>query len=142
MPSEDYDVKVTAGDRTLSCVLCGAGILVVLINMFIISNQKILMALIALVLLLLFFFFYNINFIDLWISGNKIVMRKFNRQIAYSKILKLTVLPITAKRVKSFSTILLIVYENAAGRKTRKFVEVPVDKRSLLEEVKRHTELV
>jgi hypothetical protein len=129
--------QVTAGDRSFSSFLCGVAILVVLVNMMFVSNHNTLIGLVALLFLLLLFLFYNINFIQLWISGDKIALTKFKKNISYVKIQKLRVLPVSAKRIRGYSTICIIKYINASGKTITKLLDVPADKSQLLDEVRK-----
>jgi len=130
-------IQVTSGDRSFSLILCAGCILVAIINMFFVSKQTTFIGLVALVIVLVLIFFYNLHFVDLWISGNKIVLKKFNRIIDYEKIYKLKVLPTVEKSLGGYHTICLIEYINAAGKKTRKLIDIPAYKVALLEELRK-----
>ncbi|HWJ91072.1 MAG TPA: hypothetical protein VNR87_08155 [Flavisolibacter sp.] len=130
-------IRVTAGDRTFSSILLGVAILIVLVNIAFNSNPKTLIALAALLGILGLFFLYNINFIDLWISGDKIILTKRRKNIHYASIEKLTVLPVSVRLPAGHRTICAIKFENESGRTFVKFLDVDADRSHLVDDLRK-----
>jgi c-di-AMP phosphodiesterase-like protein len=116
--------QITSGERNLLVGIIVVAIVVVMINIVILFNTKDLIGLIALLLLLVLLLLYNISFINLYVDGDRIVLRKLNRDIEYDRIIRVKRLPVFVRKGGSLRTIFSIKYMDPNGRNKTKFIEI------------------
>jgi hypothetical protein len=130
-------VRVTTNERNFTAGIICFAILVVVINILLLDSMKNLIALFALLCLLVLLFIYNYNFVNLFVDGEKIVLRKFNKDIEVLKFIKVVRLPIFSSKRGSLRTVFLIKYMNMNQKMEFRFLDIPSEKVILFTELEK-----